>query len=89
MQQIHSDDDDAVVDKNIIYYALKKIDDAKLNYLCHHYRMDPDYKLQHGRLNREISRPDFKEKVYQLLLKLITLDPNKLDGIDQKRKIEI
>ena len=45
--------------------------------------------IQHGRLHREISRPDFKEKVYQKLMKMITLDTDKLDGIDKKSKIEI
>jgi hypothetical protein len=45
--------------------------------------------LQHGRLTGEISRPDFKEKVYQKLMKMITLDTDKLDGIDNKRKIEM
>ena len=88
MQQIHSDDDDLVENKNPIYYALQKIDDEKLKYLCTHYRMDPEYKIQHGRLNRETSRPDFKEKVYRKLIQMITLDTDKLDGINEKRKIE-
>jgi hypothetical protein len=30
MQQIHADDDDDVVVKNPIYYALQKVDDKKL-----------------------------------------------------------
>ena len=42
--------------------------------------------LQHGRLTREISRPDFKEKVYQKLMKMITLNTDKLDGIEIKSK---
>ena len=87
MQQIHSDDDDLVENKNPIYYALQKIDDEKLKYLCTHYRMDPEYKIQHGRLNRETSRPDFKEKVYRKLIQMITLDTDKLDDIDKKSKI--
>ena len=89
MKQIHADDDDLVEKKNPIYYALKRVDDAKLSFLSSHFRMNPEYKIQHGRLNRETSRPDFKEKVYQNILKMITLDPNKLDGIDKKRKIEM
>jgi hypothetical protein len=89
MQQIHADDDDDVVEKNPIYYALQEIDQEKLKYLGYYFNQDKSYMLQHGRLHREITRPDFKEKVYQLLLKLITLDTDKLDGVDVKRKIEI
>ena len=89
MQQIHADDDDDVVDKNPIYYALKTIDDEKLKYLGYYFNQDKEYMLQHGRLTREISRPDFKEKVYQKLMKMITLNTDKLDGIDIKSKIEI
>jgi hypothetical protein len=79
MQQIHADDDDYVVNKNQIYYALKKIDDNKLGFLAYYNHLNKDYILQHGRLVREISRPDFKEKVYQRLMKMVTLDTNKLD----------
>jgi hypothetical protein len=64
MQQIHADDDDDVVDKNPIYYALQKIDDEKLNYLAYKFNQDKKYMQEHGRLHREISRPDFKDKVY-------------------------
>ena len=91
MQQIHADDDDDVLEKNPIYYALKKIDDEKLKYLGYYFNQDKEYKLQHDRrrLHREISRPDFKEKVYQKLMKMITLNTDKLDGIEVKSKIEI
>jgi hypothetical protein len=78
MKQIHADDDDYVVHKN-----------EKLKYLGYYFTKDKSYMLQHGRLHREISRPDFKEKVYQNLIRLITLIPNKLDGIDMKSKIII
>jgi hypothetical protein len=44
--------------------------------------------LQHGRLVREISRPDFKDIVYKKMIKMITLDINNLDKIDVKSKIE-
>jgi hypothetical protein len=87
MQQIHADDDDTVVNKNPIYYALKKIDDDKLGYLAYYFNQNKEYMLQHGRLVREISRPDFKEKVYQQMMKMITLDINNLDDIDVKSKI--
>ena len=76
LEQIHADDDDDVVDKNPIYYALKMIDDEKLKYLGYNHHQDADYKLQHGRLNREISRQDLKKIVYTKLLKMITLDQN-------------
>lgn len=78
-----------MIDKNPTYHGLQKIDDEKLKYLGYYHNQDKSYMLQHGRLHREITRPDFKEKVYQLLLKLITLDTDKLDGVDVKRKIEI
>jgi ABC-type microcin C transport system permease subunit YejB len=82
MQQIHADDDDDVVDKNPIYYALQKIDDEKLNYLAYKFNQDKKYMQEHGRLHREISRPDFKEKVYRKIFELVTLHTDKLDGID-------
>jgi hypothetical protein len=88
MQQVHADDDDAVVDKNPIYYALKKIDDDKLAYLAYYFNQNKEYMLQHGRLVREISRPDFKDIVYKKMIKMITLDINNLDKIDVKSKIE-
>ena len=87
MQQIHADDDDLVEKKNPIYYALKEIDDEKLKYLGYYFNQDKEYKTQHARLHREISRPDFKEKVYEKLMKMITLDTDKLDGIFIKSKI--
>lgn len=76
LEQIHADDDDDVVDKNPIYYALKKIDDEKLKYLGYNYNNDDEYKIQHGRLNRETSRQDLKKEVYTKLLKIITIDPD-------------
>jgi hypothetical protein len=88
MQQLHSDDDDTVVDKNPIYYALKKIDDDKLAYLAYYFNQSKEYMLQDGRLVREISRPDFKDIVYKKMIKMITLDINNLVGIDVKSKID-
>ena len=76
LEQIHAEDDDDVLDKNPIYYALKTIDEEKLKYLGYNHYQDADYKLQHGRLNREISRQDLKKIVYTKLLKMITLDQN-------------
>jgi hypothetical protein len=79
MQQIHADDDDEVVDKNPIYYALKKIDDDKIAYLAYNFNQNKEYMLQHGRLVREITRPDFKERVYQQILSMITLNIDELE----------
>jgi hypothetical protein len=81
MQQIHADDDDDVVEKNPIYYALKTIDDEKLKYLAYNFNQDKKYMLEHGRLHRETSRPDFKEKVYREIFKLVNLQTDKLEDI--------
>jgi hypothetical protein len=35
--------------------------------------------IQHGRLSREISRLDYKQKVYQKLMDMVILDTDKLD----------
>jgi hypothetical protein len=35
--------------------------------------------IQHGRLTREISRPDYKQKVYQKLTNIVILDTDKLN----------
>ena len=75
LEQIYSDDDDDVVNKNPIYYALKMIDDEKLKYLGYNYFQNDEYKVQHSRLHSEISRQDLKIKVYDRLLKMITVDP--------------
>jgi hypothetical protein len=75
LEQIYSDDDDDVVNKNPIYYALKMIDDEKLKYLGYNYFQNEEYKIQHSRLHREISRQDLKKIVYDRLLKMITVDP--------------
>jgi hypothetical protein len=45
--------------------------------------------MQHGRLHREISRPDFKEKVYRKLIKMIKLDPEQLDQAHLESEILI
>ena len=66
LEQIHADDDDDVVDKNPIYYDLKTIDDEKLKYLG--YNHFHEYKTQHSRLQREISRQDLKKIVYTNLM---------------------
>jgi hypothetical protein len=89
MQQIHADDDDDVLNKNPIYYAIKKIDDEKLKYLGYFFHQDKEYIMQHGRLHREISRPDFKEKVYRKLIKMIKLDPEQLDQAHLESEILI
>ena len=73
LEQIHADDDDDVVDKNPIYYALKKIYDEKLKYLGYNFHNDTDYKIQHGRLNCEISRQDLKKDVYKPITHLVCL----------------
>jgi hypothetical protein len=78
LEQIHADDDDDVVEKNPIYYALKTVDEEKLKYLGYNFHQDVDYKTQHGRLNREVARQDLKKDVYKRLLKIITLDTNKI-----------
>jgi hypothetical protein len=89
MQQIHADDDDFVVDKNKIYYALKMIDDCKLKYLGYYHHLDKGYIMQHGRLHREISRPDFKDKIYYKLLKMVSLNIDNLENIEKKREINV
>ena len=78
LEQIYADDDDDVVEKNPIYYALKKIDEEKLKYLGYNFNDNDDYKIQHGRLNRETSRQDLKKDVYNKLLKMITLEPDSM-----------
>lgn len=78
LEQIHADDDDDVVDKNPIYYALKNIDDEKLKYLGYNFNDDNDYKNQHGRLNRETSRADLKNEVYKKLIIMTKLNTDKL-----------
>jgi beta-glucosidase/6-phospho-beta-glucosidase/beta-galactosidase len=57
-------------------YAFKRIDDKKLEYLGYNYYQDVVCKMQHSRLNCEISRRDFKKEVYKKLLKIIALKPS-------------
>ena len=81
LEQIHADDDDDVIDKNPIYYALKTIDDEKLKYLGYNHFQNAEYKTQHSRLQREISRQDLKKIVYTNLMKIITIAPEVLENI--------
>ncbi len=78
MKQVHADDDDDVVDKNQIYYALKTIDNDKLKYLGYNFYNDAEFKVQHSRLQREINRPDLKTEVYKKLMDMIKLDTTNL-----------
>jgi hypothetical protein len=78
MKQVHADDDDDVVDKNQIYYALKTIDNNKLKYLGYNFYNDAEFKVQHSRLHREINRPDLKTEVYKKLTDMIKLDTTNL-----------
>jgi hypothetical protein len=88
MQQIHADDDDDVVHKNPIYYGLKTIDDKKLEYLAYNLYANESYVKHFSRLRAEINcRPDLKEKVYHNILKMISLDTDKLDEIHKVSKI--
>jgi hypothetical protein len=88
MQQIHADDDDDVVNKNPIYYGLQKIDDKKLEYLAYNLYANDLYIKHYSRLRAEINcRPDLKEKVYHNILKMISLDTDKLDEIHKVSKI--
>jgi hypothetical protein len=80
LEQIQADDDD-VIDKNPIYYALKTIDDEKLKYLGYNHFQNAEYKTQHSRLQREISRQDLKKIVYMNLMKISTIAPEVLDNI--------
>ena len=74
MQQVHADDDDDVVEKNPIYYALKTIDEEKLKYLGYNFHQDEEYKVQQSRLIRELT-----SKVYNKIVDMIKLDTEKLD----------
>jgi predicted RND superfamily exporter protein len=89
MQQIHADDDDNVVDKNPIYYALQKIDDKKLEYLAYNLYSNDLYIKHYSRLRSELGRQDFKEKVYRNILKMVSLDTGNLDEIHKISKIII
>jgi hypothetical protein len=73
MQQVHADDDDDVVERNPIYYALKTIDEEKLKYLGYNYSQDEEYKVQ-----LSINRRDLKTKVYKKIVDMIKLDTENL-----------
>ena len=75
MKQIHADDDDDVVDKNL---TLKMIDNEKLKYLGYNFCDDHEYITQHPRLQRELNRGDLKTEVYKKIVEMIKLDTTNL-----------
>ena len=85
MKQIHADDDDDVVEKNPLYYALKIIDDEKLKYLGYNFYNDKEYKIQQSRLQREITRSDLKTEVYKKTMDMIKLDTTNIEDNTSSR----
>jgi len=75
MKQVNADFDDDL-EKQTLYFAFKKLDHDKLEYLRYKYSANHDYMKNHKRLNCEITRVDKKMKLYDEVIKMITLDPN-------------
>jgi transcription elongation factor Elf1 len=74
LKQIDADDDD-VLEKQTLYFALKQLDNDKLKYLRYKYSANHDYMKNHKRLNCEVTRVDLKKKLYDELINMIKLDP--------------
>jgi hypothetical protein len=74
LKQIDADDDD-VLEKQTLYFALKQLDNDKLEYLRYKYSADHDYMKNHKRLNCEVTRVDLKKKLYDELINMVKLDP--------------
>jgi len=74
LKQIDADDDDEL-EKQTLYFALKKLDHDKLEYLRYNFSANHDYMKNHKRLNCEVTRVDLKKKLYKEIIDLITLDP--------------
>jgi hypothetical protein len=77
LKQINADDDD-VLEKQTLYFALKQLDNDKLKYLRYKYSANHDYMKNHKRLNCEVTRVDKKMKLYDEVIKMISLDPKAL-----------
>ena len=75
IRQINADDDD-VLEKQTLYFALKQLDDKKLEYLRYNFYNDEKYKDNHRRLNSEIFNTDKKMKLFEEIMKMITFTPN-------------
>jgi hypothetical protein len=73
LKQINADDDD-VLEKQTIYFALKQLDHDKLQYLRYNFSANHDYMKHHKRLNCEVTRVDKKMKLYDEVIKMIKLD---------------
>lgn len=73
LKQINADDDD-VLEKQTIYFALKQLDKDKLEYLRYKYSANHDYMKNHKRLNCEVTRVDKKMKLYDEVIKMIKLE---------------
>jgi hypothetical protein len=72
LKQINADDDD-VLEKQTLYFALKQLDNDKLAYLRYKYSANHEYMKHHKRLNCEITRVDKKMKLYDEVISMITL----------------
>jgi hypothetical protein len=79
LKQINADDDD-VLEKETLYFALKQLDKGKIIHLGYVHNCNELYKNNHNRITREVTRVDYKMKLYDEVIKMITLDPNNIDN---------
>jgi hypothetical protein len=79
LKQINADDDD-VLEKETLYFALKQLDKGKIIHLGYVHNCNEIYKNNHNRITREVTRVDYKMKLYDEVIKMITLDPNNISN---------
>lgn len=74
IRQLSADDDDGL-EKQTLYFALKQLDNDRLEYLRYNFCNNENYKANYRLLNSEIYDVDKKMKLLDEIIKIIKIDP--------------
>lgn len=75
IRQVSANDDDGL-EKQTLYFALKQLDNDRLEYLRYNFCNNEIYKENYRRLNSEIFDVDKKIALFEEIIKIIKIDPN-------------
>lgn len=76
-RQMSADDDDNL-EKQTLYFAVKQLDNDRLEYLRYNFSNNETYKENYRRLDSEIFDVDKKMQLFDEIVKIVKIDPLKL-----------
>ena len=76
-RQISADDDDGL-EKQTLYFAMKQLDNDRLEYLRYNFSNNETYKENYRRLNSDVFDVDKKMKLFDEIIKIVKIDPLQL-----------